>query len=243
MQFIQSGMLFVVVPVGLAYLWSNNPISHLQLNAKSKFSDYALVTLLMLVAIPAINYITLLNKQIALPESLSFIENWMRNSETQIEKLTLQLLNVHTIGGLIVNLLLIAVLAGFGEELFFRATLQKLLSSKNLPILGIWLAAFVFSTIHMQFYGFFPRLLLGALFGYLLLWSNNLWLPILAHTINNAVGVVFYYLKFNGYSLPNLDTIGTGDTMPLAAVSLVFSVFLIRKLRRNFLIPNYPKSE
>ena len=89
----------------------------------------------------------------------------------------------------------------------------------------------------MQFYGFVPRLLLGAFFGYLLLWSGNLWLPILAHFTNNLMTILFYYLKNNGFQVFNIDTLGTGDTLWLGCLSgwlalfgiIVLKKFLIRK--------------
>lgn len=145
----------------------------------------------------------------------------------------MKMMNVHSITDLIFNLLLVAVLAGLGEELFFRGILQKIFGEWRNAILAIWMAAFIFSAIHLQFYGFFPRMLLGAFFGYLLFWSGNLWLPILAHTVNNGLAVLFYYLKFNGVKMPDLDTIGTGDTLYLAAISFVVTVFLIYKTRKK----------
>jgi membrane protease YdiL (CAAX protease family) len=192
----------------------------------------------MIVAIPFINLLTDLNRQIALPEALAPVENWMKATEAQLEALTLSILNVHTIKELIINLMLVAVLAGLGEELFFRGIIQKVLSEKQNMFVAIWLAAFIFSTIHLQFYGFFPRLLLGAFFGYLLVWSNNLWLPILAHTLNNALGVVFYYLSFNGVKVPNMDTIGTGDTIYLGVISAILTAFCIVKLQRELKTKN-----
>jgi membrane protease YdiL (CAAX protease family) len=195
-----------------------------------------LVAITMIVAIPFINLLTDLNRQIALPEALAPVENWMKATEAQLEALTLSILNVHTIKDLIINLMLVAVLAGLGEELFFRGIIQKVLSEKQNTFIAIWLAAFIFSTIHLQFYGFFPRLLLGAFFGYLLAWSNNLWLPILAHTLNNALGVVFYYLSFNGVKVPNMDTIGTGNTIYLGVISAILTAFCIMKLQRELKI-------
>lgn len=236
MQLIQSLCLFVGVPFLMAYFWSESPLHFLQLKTKAKFSNYMLVAITMIVAIPFINLLTDLNKQIALPEALAPVENWMKATEAQLEALTLSILNVHTIKDLIINLMLVAVLAGLGEELFFRGIIQKVLSEKQNTFIAIWLAAFIFSTIHLQFYGFFPRLLLGAFFGYLLAWSNNLWLPILAHTLNNALGVVFYYLSFNGVKVPNMDTIGTGNTIYLGVISAILTAFCIVKLQRELKI-------
>ena len=236
MQLIQSLILFVGSPLLLAYLWSEKPFHYLHLKTKNKPSAYLLVTLAMVAAIPFINLLTDLNRQISLPEALAPIENWMKTTELQLEEMTMRILNVHSISDLIFNVLLIAVVAGLGEELFFRGILQTIFSEWKNAVLAIWLAAFIFSSIHMQFYGFFPRMLLGAFFGYLLLWSGNLWLPILAHTINNGVAVIFYYLKFNGIQVPDIDTIGTGETIYLSAISLILTTFCIVKLRKDLRI-------
>jgi membrane protease YdiL (CAAX protease family) len=233
MQLIQSLVLFVGSPLLLAFLWSEKPLIYLQLKTTNKPSMYVLVAFTMIAAIPFINLLTELNRQISLPETLAPIENWMRATELQLEEITLKMLNVHTISDLIFNLFLIAVLAGLGEELFFRGILQKMFGEWRNAVLAIWLAAFIFSAIHLQFYGFFPRMLLGAFFGYLLFWSGNMWLPILAHTVNNGLAVLFYYLKFNGVQVPDLDTIGTGNTFYLSGISFLVTVFCILKIRKN----------
>jgi len=233
MQLIQSLILFVGSPLLLAFLWSDKPLIYLQLKTSNKPSIYLLVILTMMAALPFINLITELNRQISLPDSFAPIENWMKATELQLEQITMKMMAVHSITDLIFNLLLVAVLAGLGEEFFFRGILQKIFGEWRNAILAIWMAAFIFSAIHLQFYGFFPRLLLGAFFGYLLFWSGNLGLPILAHTVNNGLAVLFYYLKFNGVKMPDLDTIGTGDTLYLAAISFVVTVFLIYSTRKK----------
>ena len=83
----------------------------------------------------------------------------------------------------------------------------------------------MFSAIHMQFYGFIPRMLLGALFGYALKWSGSLWLPILMHFTNNALAVIFSFICIsNGYKLSGLDAIGTEDTLWIGCVSMVITI-------------------
>jgi hypothetical protein len=123
------------------------------------------------------------------------------------------------------NIFLIALIPAFGEELFFRGAVQGIIQEKMNVKFAIWITAIVFSAIHMQFYGFLPRMLLGAFFGYLLFWSENLWLPIAAHFTNNAVAIVFYYLKYNGYKLPDIDTVGTGNTLWLGLISAAFAIY------------------
>ncbi len=76
----------------------------------------------MLTAIPLINLLSYLNQQIVLPEALAPLEEWMKQSEKEAATLTQQLLETNSIGGLLFNLLLIALIPAFGEELFFLCT-------------------------------------------------------------------------------------------------------------------------
>lgn len=233
MQLIQSLCLFIFVPFTLAFFWSEEPLSYLKLSSKSKFSTFLLVLITMIVAIPGINLLTYFNQQLVLPDFMAPLENWMKASETQLEEITLKMLNVNTIQALLFNLFLIAMLPALGEELFFRGIIQKIFTEWKSAIFAIWVAAFVFSAIHMQFYGFLPRMLLGAFFGYLVYWSGNLWLPVVAHFINNGLAVLFYYLKFNGVKVLDIDTIGTGETIYIGVISVVLTAFCISKLRKE----------
>lgn len=225
LQLIQSVCMFVLPPFVFAYFCSDRPKAFLHFDKKINWMHLAYVVAFMILIIPAINLLTSLNQQLVLPKALAGLETWMKNSEEQMAKLTEQLLNVHSLSALAFNLFLVAMIPALGEELFFRGSVQGIFKQKMNVKVAIWLAAFIFSTIHMQFYGFFPRLLLGAFFGYLLMWSENLWLPIVAHFTNNAVAIIFYYLKFNGYNVPDIDTIGTGSTLWLGVVSVVFALF------------------
>lgn len=80
-----------------------------------------------------------------------------------------------------------ALLAPFSEELFFRGGMQGCLVSKSdRPHLAILLVAIVFSAIHMQWSGFFARLFLGLVLGYLAYYFG-LWWAIFFHILNNAL--------------------------------------------------------
>jgi len=231
MQLIQSIGMFIVPPLVLAFLWSENTFEYLKLKFKFNLSNAALVINFMILVIPFINLLTWLNQQIELPSFLSGLEEQMKLYENQITGITEKMLNVHTAGALLFNLVLIAALPALGEELFFRATLQNIIGERWNMKTAIWLTAIIFSIIHLQFYGFIPRMLLGAFFGYMLLWSGNLWYSVLAHFVNNAIAVIYYYMKFNGFSLPDIDTIGTGKTWYLGIISFVICVIILRQIR------------
>ena len=213
LQLFQSIGLFVLPPFLLAYLCYNRPLKGLQLTGKISAKSVFLVAAVMILTVPLINLITSWNQQLVLPTAWSGLEQWMGNMEGETATLTERMVQVHGIQGLFYNLLLMALLPALGEELFFRGTLQSFFSDKKNAHTAIWVTAFIFSSIHLQFYGFLPRLLMGAFFGYLLVKSGTLWLPIVGHFTNNAMAVIFYYLKFNGYLVVDIDKIGTGSTL------------------------------
>ena len=126
------------------------------------------------------------------------------------------------IGALLINIGLLALLPALSEELSFRGTLQQILGNKAA---AIWVTAFIFSAIHMQFYGFVPRMLMGAMFGYVFVWTGSLWVPILMHFTNNGLAVLTYYLFDEcGENSKNIaDTIGAGDTWWLGVISIVIT--------------------
>lgn len=177
-----------------------------------------------------------------LPGFLKGIEDWMLRKELEVGNLTKQLLVMNSISVLLVNLLMFVVIPAFGEELIFRGCLQKIFKrlTGNYHI-AIWITAIIFSAIHVQFYGFIPRMLLGALFGYLLVWSGSLWLPILAHFMNNAIAVITAYIyQQKGISLDKLDqpdpVSGSVYLISLVATSALLWFFYNQSLKQQSVI-------
>jgi len=231
-QLIMSVAVIILPPLVLAFFVSQKPLQYLKITTKPAGLDLILVGVIMIIAIPFINLLGDLNQHIVLPKAFSGIELWMKASETETAQLTEKFVSVHSISGLFTNIGLIALIPALGEELFFRGALQKILTDWRGKTIAIWLSAILFSAIHFQFYGFIPRMLLGAFFGYLLIGSNSLWLPVTAHFINNAIAIIFYYFKYNGYQLPDIDKVGYGNTLWLGIASgalIVFGFFRIQK--------------
>lgn len=195
---IQDLTLFILTPLVAQFLlWKDSTTKTLQLTA-----PHLPVLLWGMAAIvsvsPLIDLLSIWNQGLHLPESMKAVEQWMINSEKAAEITTNQLLNTSNWGGFIMNILIIAIMAGIGEELLFRGVLQKILINwtRNTH-LGILCAAIIFSAIHFQFFGFFPRMVLGMILGYLYVWSKSIWVPIIAHALNNALTVTFTPNTFN----------------------------------------------
>jgi hypothetical protein len=184
---------------------------------------------------PVIEWISLVNQQLVLPTWMNGVETWMRNSEEQANDITKAFLSTESIPGLFGNLLIVAVLPAIGEELLFRGLLQKLIKKMTGNAhWAIWITAILFSALHLQFFGFLPRLLLGALFGYLLEWTGTLWLPIIAHFINNAAGVLVFFMTGDGLETKQPDAPLFNNPLFLwAIVSGVMVWILLRYLYLN----------
>ena len=168
------------------------------------------------------------NQGMVLPEAMKGIEKWMKNSEEATGEMTKFLTTFKTPSQLIVALVVVAVLAGISEELLFRGVLQNItLRAFGNPHIAIWFAAFTFSFIHLQFYGFFPRMLLGALLGYLYYWTKNLWVPMFAHFVNNGFTLLMAYLySTKAVKIDIEDTKSVPLSMALG--SLLFTVLILR---------------
>lgn len=175
-----------------------------------------------------------LNSNLALPESMSEIEAWMKATEDQLMQLTKFLTDFQTIPELVMGILVIGVLAGIGEEMFFRGLVQakmhKYLKSGHW---GVWLTAIIFSAIHLQFYGFLPRVFLGAIFGYMYLFTGSLIYPILAHIFNNSFTVIMVYMSNQGlidFDLESTDDVSYTASL-LGLLVLLVGIYYLKKMK------------
>jgi membrane protease YdiL (CAAX protease family) len=144
--------------------------------------------------------IVIWNEALEFPESMSSFEQWARKFEDSLKGVTEFVTRFDSTESFLVGFLVIAVLPAIGEEFVFRGIVQNDLyrGTGNIHV-AIWVSAALFSAFHIQFFGFFPRMLLGALFGYLYYWSGSLWMAMIAHFVNNAylvVGLYLYHMKY-----------------------------------------------
>lgn len=234
-QLLQSLATFLFPALFIAKLYSDDKRKYLQMDTQTPLSVFALTMLSMIAILPFLNLTVAINEQMKLPEALSGLEKIMSDMETQMQATFNLILKTDNIITIILNFLIIAVLAAIGEEFIFRGVLQNIFSklTKNIHII-IWIVAIIFSSVHFQFYGFIPRMLLGAYFGYLLYFTKNIWIPVLAHFTNNAISLIGYYTIPDDTTSSQIDAIGTGSSWYYAVISLfVWLFFFIALVRIN----------
>ncbi|SEA94020.1 CPBP family intramembrane glutamic endopeptidase [Pedobacter hartonius] len=230
-QALTSVFLFLMPPILLAITEKARIVKFYGFK-KPRLSILLTVFLLMICSLPVMEWVTLVNQQMVLPGFLKSVEDWMRAKEDAAMNMTILLLRIRGFGEFLINILIIALLPAIAEEFLFRGGIQRGFTRMfNNPHVAIWLAAFIFSAIHVQFFGFFPRMFLGAAFGYIYLWTGSLWYAMFAHFLNNAYAVCqAWYLQAHHIPLEQADN---SAYFPWYAsiISLILSIFLFKYLK------------
>lgn len=219
-QGVGSLFIFTVPAVFYWLLFEKKSFSELNFRSNKLTPTLVALTILAtLVALPLISWTAKINEQMQLPAALEGLEKLMKLLEEKASEAVKFLVSFTSIPEYIASMLVIAVVAGVGEELFFRGMLQRKIwyGTGNIHV-AIWVSAIVFSAIHFQFYGFLPRMLLGAMFGYLYYWSGNILVPIIAHIFNNGLSITAVFISNRKWA--DIDMEKTSDvSWPLALVS------------------------
>lgn len=193
-QAMASAGMFVVPGLCFMYYYNEDRLSGFFRRPLLPGWMAILPYLLPVLALPVVSYVYELNQSLVFPEALQMLEQKFKLAEQLAESQTKLLLNMEQPQELLVCLLVMALIPALGEEMIFRAGLQRIIQqgTRNVHV-AIWLSAIIFSALHLQFYGFLPRMLLGVMLGYLFAASGNLWWSITAHFLNNAAAILMYY--------------------------------------------------
>ena len=189
---------FIIGPLVFMIIFDKSNLSTFSSEYSLSPTLAALITVGVIAFMPFNGWVHLMNKELTLPADMSELYQQMVAMEELAEKATILLTGMKNIGVLFLGIIVIALIPAFGEELVFRKLIQnKLFLSSNNAHLSIWFAAFLFSFFHFQFFGFVPRLLLGAIFGYFYYWSGNFIYPVIGHFANNSISLILVYLSSN----------------------------------------------
>lgn len=218
------------------FIWLTEPnvITHSGLGKRVTLKPLLISAAIVLFTQPLIGFTSEINNALVLPHGLSGIENWMKSMEETGKVLTDAFLSTTSLSGLLLNVFMIALLPAIAEELLFRGVLSKLVQrwSGSLHV-AVMVSAIVFSAVHLQFYGFLPRFLLGVMLGYLYLWSGSLWLPIVAHFTNNFLSVIVEYLYRRGAITTNAENFGEQSNVWLVLLSAGLVILLMVWMYKN----------
>lgn len=189
-QAITSIVVFGVV--AFAGIWiteKTNPFKACALDKSLTWKQAAIIVGAILLVQPLIDLVLRWNQTLDFGPFFAMLDK-------QAEQITAMLLSDMSFGRVIVNLLVIALIPAFVEELMFRGWLQRRLESMMNFHAAVWVAALVFSLLHLQMSGCVPRLMLGAMLGYSYHYTKTLWGSVLMHFVNNAFAVMTFNIVF-----------------------------------------------
>jgi uncharacterized protein len=232
-QLINSIVVFVLPVAILALVFRSDKLRFFNLHNSINAKQTVNVVILFVIAIPIVGLSSYLNKAILDLPALNAFKIYNNVIEQSLETMAKTFFSDKSISGLISNIIVVAIGAAVTEEIFFRGTLQRLFHENIKSIhLSVWITAILFSAFHMQFSGFIPRMILGALLGYIYIFTGNLWLPIIGHFVNNALGVIGNH--FNITQLSDTESMKPNATLYLVAtVCIGITVFLLVKIRNS----------
>ena len=232
---VQSIFKLIITAIATAMIVTRRSASFLAIDRRFDPVQLLLALAGLIASVPLMNMTIDLNQSLTLPDSLSWLENALKEMEQNAGRSIELLQGGNTIGDLVMNILIIGILAGLGEELFFRGTMLRLMTTGRVNVhVAIWTVAIIFSALHFQFYGFVPRTLLGAYFGYLLYWSRSLWIPVMIHASNNILYVTWQWIYGPGSNEPtSIDTVGTDGNPAILSVSFVATAVILLMIARR----------
>jgi uncharacterized protein len=235
LQVVQFLALFVIPVFLCAWMFSTNTKEYLGLKMPANSGYWLMGIIIMIVSIPLITWLGELNRHVQFPAG---IESWMKKSEADAQRAVEALLSKRTIKDLIINIICIAGLAAVGEELLFRGMAQRLFIKwfRN-PWAGIIVAAILFSALHLQFYGFLPRFVLGVFLGVAFWYSGSLWVAILGHFVYDAVIIVLAYaypeMMDDEKAAQQISNLALAGAISAALVALII-VWMKKKSTANY---------
>ena len=207
-QIIQSISIFIIPSWICSYLFFSNPKAIMPGAGKTNWQLLLFPILIIVFSQPFISWLGWFNRQLILPESWDVLYHWISNKEEELQRLTKLFVTNEHWTDILLNTLMLAILPAIGEEWLFRGVLQRQLTDwfKSAHI-AILITAIIFSAIHIQFLTFLPRFVLGLMLGYMLLFTKNIWIPIIAHFTNNFMALmVFQYYQTTDPTVNPLET-------------------------------------
>jgi uncharacterized protein len=227
--FLNHVFSFIIPALATAYIaYKNRLWSYFKLDKYPSLGLIGLAFLWLIVSAPFVQYSYQINKMIPLPE-------WMMQMENSTSGMLQAIIAKENFYEIIVNVFLIGVIPGIGEELMFRGVIQQQLGRifKD-EHFQVWFSALIFSAIHMQFQGFLARMILGALLGYLLVWTRSLWVPMIVHFLNNSLQIIGLYVM--NVKPSEMDKLNQGDKIhwTVAGIFLMGTLALGKYIRDTY---------
>ena len=227
LQFFNALGVFIVPSILFLHFRGLSFYTYLKLNSSVYIKGVLAIFIMAIAMIPVANFLGAVNAMLPLPEFLSFL----KEIEAQTLLITEQFLIMNTLKDLFLMLGLIGFIAAVGEELLFRGVLQNLFQEWfGSPHIAIWLTAFLFSVIHLQYHAVLPRFVLGALIGYVYVNLGTLRSAMLLHFFYNSTLVLLTFFIQHGGIDASWEDVGEERLVLVVISVLILALLLLRRI-------------
>lgn len=201
-----------------------------KVNRLPSLVNILLAAVVIACGIVFVNFIVELNKQIPLPDRLSYLRDTQGNADALIVSFFSENSNTH----FFVLVLALAILPAIAEELFFRGVIQNMLQKSGMTAMAaIVVTGFSFSVMHLEFDNFVAIWMMGIVLGWLYYYSQNLWVSIIAHFLNNFSMIALKFAFFNGVTPTDMSETTNPPVLLSLACGIIMVVLLIWFRNRN----------
>lgn len=228
--------LFLLPPMLMVKLCCEGSLmTNLMVSKPPKVLQILVSVSIVIVSAPMVSWLEDFNLRMTLPDSMASIENWMREREDAAAQIVSKLVDSPDPMRYVLNIVVLALLPALCEEMYFRVGVQTRLLGDKSRVTGTWavvLTAVIFSALHLQFYGFLPRMVLGAVLGFMLMISGNVWYSIIAHFVNNIIAVTIPFMTAKGVEMVQVQCLDTWWMALLSAAATALMLVVMSKIEK-----------
>lgn len=162
-----------------------------QFKTKPNGKKITLAIITGITALPVVNVITTLTQQFPWPTSLRYFAQKLELTRSSIFE---NMLDMHSLGELLICIFILAFLPALLEEYVFRGLILKIgLTQFSRAKRALFFQAFIFTILHLSLYEFLGIFMMGSVLGIIAFRNNSLWYNGITHFTFNAVTVILHY--------------------------------------------------
>ena len=168
-----------------------------QFNNKPSGRKISLAIITGITAVPVVNVITTLTQQFPWPTSFRYLAQKLEFTRSSIFE---NMLDMHSMGELLICIFILAFLPALLEEYVFRGLVLKIgLAQFSKAKRALFFQAFIFTILHLSLYEFLGIFMMGSVLGIIAYRNNSLWYNGLTHFTFNAVTVISHYALLSNF--------------------------------------------
>ena len=223
LQFFSALGIFLLPALLYAYFMHPRPLQFLGLMKPANLLHLIVPAIIMICAEPLLTVIADWLTQFNLGSNAKKIQE-------ENDRLMAAFLSLKTPPQLIVSFIVLAIMPGLSEELFFRGVIMRFASKRTYNIwFPIVVSSLLFALLHTNVYGLLSIFIAGMMLGSFYYFTGSIIPGIIAHFVFNGSQVVVAYLANNATEKVAITTTKSLSWMILGTSLAIAGMFYLWK--------------